>query len=90
MFSRKHPEFRRPTVGPRRSTWLSHFAELFFGMLAKATMVIAALVVLALVLLSGGAALSELPTTRRGWRNLLLVLLVILMAVAIGMHVVRI
>jgi hypothetical protein len=58
-------------------------------MLAKATMVIAALVALSLVLLSGGTALNELPTTRRGWRNLLLVILAILIAIAIGIHVVR-
>jgi hypothetical protein len=81
-----HPEFRRPPVGPRGSTWSYRVAELFFGTIAKATMIIAVLLLAALELLSGGTGggLSDLPTTSRGWRNLLLVMLTILTVVALG------
>ncbi|MGF6640592.1 hypothetical protein [Paraburkholderia sp. MM6662-R1] len=83
-----HPEFRRPPVGPRRSAWPYRFAELFFGTIAKATMVIAVLLLAVLEIFSGGAggSLSDLPTTRRGWRNLLLVMLTILIVVALGIY----
>ncbi|MGU7776363.1 hypothetical protein ACV229_40215 [Burkholderia sp. MR1-5-21] len=85
MFSNKHPEFRRPAVGPRRSTWPYRFAELFFGTLAKATMVVALLLYIAVELFSAGTgagtSISNLPTTRRGWRYLFLVLLLIFMLI---------
>jgi uncharacterized BrkB/YihY/UPF0761 family membrane protein len=85
-----HPEFRRPPVGPHRSTWPYRFAELFFATIAKATMVIAVLLLVALEFFSGGmgtgGGLSDLPTTGRGWRNLLLVMLTILVVVALGIY----
>ncbi|MGF6733106.1 hypothetical protein OKW50_005251 [Paraburkholderia youngii] len=82
------PEFRRPPVGPRRSTWPYRFAELFFGTIAKATMVIAVLLLVALEIFSGGTGggIGDFPTTRRGWRNLLLVMLTILIVVALGIY----
>lgn len=90
IFSNKHPEFRRPVVGPRRSTWPYRFAELFFGALAKATMVVALVTVIALEFLSGGsgmgASLSDLPATRRGWRNLFLVVFLIFIVIAGGIY----
>ncbi|MFL9875445.1 hypothetical protein [Paraburkholderia megapolitana] len=87
MFSNKHPEFRRPTVGPRRSTWPYRFAELFFGAIAKATMVIAVVFVAALALLSGETGgVTDLPTTRKGWRNLLLFVLTIFVVIACGIY----
>lgn len=89
MLSTKHREFRRPMVRPRRSTWPHRIAELCFGTLAKATMVIAALVVVALAALEGGVFFSDLPTTRRGWRNLFLIILVAVMIIAIGIYLVQ-
>jgi hypothetical protein len=88
MFSNKYSEFRRPSVGSRRSTWLSRFAELLFGAIAKGTVVIAALPLIALEVLSGGmgASLSDLPATRRGWRNLFVAVLVILMIIVGGIY----
>ncbi|WP_152036635.1 hypothetical protein [Burkholderia pyrrocinia] len=88
MFSKKNPEFRRPTVGPRRSAWPYRFSELFFGALAKATMVFALLAVIALEVLSGGAgaSASDLPSTRKGWRNLFLVIFLIFVVVAVGIY----
>lgn len=90
MFSNKHPEFRRPPVGPRRSAWPYRFAELFFGMLAKTTVAIAVLLLIALELLSGGSgtggSLSDLPATRRGWRNLLLAVFAIAVVIAFGIY----
>jgi hypothetical protein len=83
-----HPEFRRPPIGARGSTWPHRFAELFFGAIAKATMVIAVLFLVALAFLSGdtGGGVGDIPTTRRGWRNLLLVMLTILIVVALGIY----
>ena len=89
MLSTNNPEPRRPSTRPRRPTWPHRIAEHFFGTLAKATLVIAALVVAALVVLEGGAGFGDLPTTRRGWRNLFLAILVALMAIAIGIYLVR-
>ena len=85
MFSKENPEFRRPLVGPRRSAWPYRFAELFFGTIAKATMVIAVVLLVVLNLLSGGAGM-DLPTTGKGWRNLLMLILAILIIVAIGIY----
>lgn len=83
-----HREFRRPPVEPRRSTWPYRFAEMFFGTIAKATMVIAVLLLVALELFSVGTGgdIGDLPTTRRGWRNLLLVMLTILIVAALGIY----
>ncbi|AOR70778.1 hypothetical protein BBJ41_25015 [Burkholderia stabilis] len=86
MFSKKNPEFRRPTVGPRRSTWPYRFLELFFGTLAKATMAVVFLALVALEVLSGGAGATDLPSTRKGWRNLLLVILLMFVVVAAGIY----
>lgn len=85
MFSKENPEFRRPPVGPRRSAWPYRFAELFFGTIAKATMVIAVVLFVVFNLLSGGTG-TDLPTTGKGWRNLFIFILVILIVVAIGIY----
>jgi hypothetical protein len=90
MFSKKTPEFRRPSVGPQRSTWLSRFAERFFGAIAKGTVAIAVLSFFILeffiVGMGHGASLIDLPATRRGWRNLFIVVLVIFIVVAGGIY----
>ncbi|MGF6840321.1 hypothetical protein QF001_004188 [Paraburkholderia youngii] len=51
-------------------------------------MVIAVLLLVALEIFSGGTGggIGDLPTTRRGWRNLLLVMLTILIVVALGIY----
>jgi membrane-associated protease RseP (regulator of RpoE activity) len=85
MFSKENPEFRRPPVGPRRSAWPYRFAELFFGTIAKATMIIALVVFVVLNLLSGGTS-TDLPTTGKGWRNFLIFILAILIVVAVAIY----
>ncbi|MFL9861527.1 hypothetical protein PQR72_38330 [Paraburkholderia madseniana] len=90
MFSNKNPEFRRPTVGPRRSGSPYRLAELFFALVAKATMAIGVLVVviLAILGLATGSVdgFTDIPTTRKGWRNLLLVILALAIVVALGVY----
>jgi hypothetical protein len=90
MFSNKSPEFRRPRVGPHRSAWLARFLELFFGAVAKLTMVVALLVFIAIELLSGGtgagASLCDLPTTRKGRRNLFAIVVLIFIGIVGGIY----
>lgn len=90
MFSNKNPEFRRPAVGPYRSGSPYRLAELFFVLIAKATMALAVLiaVILAILGLATGSAdgFNDLPTTRKGWRNLLLVILALAIVVALGVY----
>ncbi len=53
--------------------------EVAFGWVAKGTMVLAGLAVVALMALTGDASgVSDLPNTRKGWSYLLPVLIVVL------------
>lgn len=51
-------------------------------------MVVAVLVFFALEALCGGTSLNDLPTTRKGWRNLFIVVLVLLIVIATGVYLV--
>ncbi|MGF6998478.1 hypothetical protein [Paraburkholderia sp. GAS32] len=63
---------------------------MFFVLVAKATMVIGVLVlvILAILGLATGSVdgSTDIPTTRKGWRNLLLVILALAIIVALGVY----
>ncbi|MET1532061.1 hypothetical protein [Burkholderia sola] len=69
------PDLRRPVAGPyRQSRWAAGL-EAGFGWAAKGTLVLAGLAMVALAALTGDVgALTDLPTTRKGWLYLLLAL----------------
>ncbi|KVL27055.1 hypothetical protein [Burkholderia sp. MSMB1835] len=71
------PDLRRPIAGPyRQSRWVAGL-EAAFGWVAKGTLVLAGLAVVALAALTGDVgALTDLPSTRKGWLYLLLVVVV--------------
>ncbi|WP_408625576.1 hypothetical protein [Burkholderia cenocepacia] len=71
------PDLRRPVAGPyRQSRWAAGL-EAAFGWVAKGTLVLAGLAMVALAALTGDVgALTDLPTTRKGWLYLLLILVV--------------
>ena len=54
-----------------------------FGGLAKGTLWVVGVAALVLVVLTGGQGLTDLPTARRGWRNLLLIVLSVVVVVGI-------
>ncbi|RQS85773.1 hypothetical protein [Burkholderia seminalis] len=73
------PDLRRPVAGPyRQSRWAAGL-EAVFGWVAKGTLVLAGLAMVALMALTGDVgAVTDLPSTRRGWLSLLLILVVAL------------
>lgn len=52
-----------------------------FGGLAKSTLWVVGIAAFVLAVLSGGQGLTDLATTRRGWRNLILIVLAVLAGV---------
>ncbi|WP_175779861.1 hypothetical protein [Burkholderia cenocepacia] len=70
------PDLRRPVGGPyRQSRWAAGL-EAGFGWVAKGTLVLAGLAMVALAALTGDvSALADLPSTRKGWLYLLLILI---------------
>ncbi len=79
----EQPEFRRPLVA--QSRW-ERCAEILFGGLAKATLGILFVATVVLMIFGGGAGLNELPTTRKGWRNFLFILLACVVGTALLIH----
>ncbi|WP_069706367.1 hypothetical protein [Burkholderia seminalis] len=73
------PDLRRPVAGPyRQSRWAAGL-EAAFGWVAKGTLVLAGLAMVALMALAGDVgAVTDLPSTRKGWLYLLLILVVAL------------
>ncbi|QTO20659.1 hypothetical protein [Burkholderia seminalis] len=73
------PDLRRPVAGPyRQSRWAAGL-EAAFGWVAKGTLVLAGLAMVALMALTGDVgAVTDLPSTRKGWLYLLLILVVAL------------
>ncbi|MDN7427497.1 hypothetical protein CFB89_24500 [Burkholderia sp. AU16741] len=69
------PDLRRPVAGPYRQwRWVAGL-EAGFGWVAKGTLVLAGLAMVALAALTGDVgALTDLPATRKGWLYLLLAL----------------
>ncbi|KAG8148912.1 hypothetical protein [Burkholderia catarinensis] len=80
------PDLRRPVAGPyRQSRWAVGLGAAF-GWVAKGTLVLAGLAMVALMALTGDlGALADLPPTRKGWLYLLLVL-VVLVALVFAVH----
>ncbi|VWB43680.1 hypothetical protein BLA23254_01957 [Burkholderia lata] len=71
------PDLRRPVAGPYRQPRWAGVLEVAFGWVAKGTMVLLGLGMAVLMVLTGDAsALADLPTTRKGWLYLLLVVIV--------------
>lgn len=71
------PDLRRPVAGPYRQSRWSAVLEAAFGWVAKGTMVLAGLGMVAMMALTGDlGALTDLPTTRKGWLYLLLAVVV--------------
>ncbi|UXU91421.1 hypothetical protein [Burkholderia sp. S-53] len=71
------PDLRRPVAGPYRQSRWSAVLEAVFGWVAKGTMVLAGLGMVAMMALTGDlGALADLPTTRKGWLYLLLAVVV--------------
>ncbi|AYQ41012.1 hypothetical protein BLA9940_05596 [Burkholderia aenigmatica] len=69
------PDLRRPVAGPYRQSRWAGVLEAAFGWVAKGTMVLLGLGLAALTALTGDvSALTDLPTTRKGWLYLLLVM----------------
>ncbi|WP_244135651.1 hypothetical protein [Burkholderia seminalis] len=73
------PDLRRPVAGPyRQSRWAAGL-ETAFGWVAKGMLVLAGLAMVALMALTGDVgAVTDLPSTRKGWLSLLLILVVTL------------
>ncbi|NTZ84630.1 hypothetical protein FCJ61_16895 [Burkholderia metallica] len=71
------PDLRRPVAGPyRQSRWAAGL-EVAFGWVAKGTLVLAGLAMVALAALTGDVGgLTDLPSTRKGWLYLLLIVVV--------------
>ncbi|MGU3781385.1 hypothetical protein [Burkholderia metallica] len=71
------PDLRRPVAGPYRQSRWAAVLEVVFGWVAKGTMVLLGLGVAALAVLTGDvSALTDLPTTKKGWLYLLLAVVV--------------
>ncbi|KVD47157.1 hypothetical protein WS89_08270 [Burkholderia sp. MSMB1072] len=71
------PDLRRPVAGPYRQSRWAVGLEAAFGWLAKGTLALAGLAVVALAALTGDVgALTDLPSTRKGWLYLLLIIVV--------------
>ncbi|CAI8695741.1 MULTISPECIES: hypothetical protein [Burkholderia] len=71
------PDLRRPVAGPYRQSRWAAVLDAAFGWVAKGTMVLAGLAMVALMALTGDlGGLTDLPTTRKGWLYLLLILVV--------------
>lgn len=67
---------------PNRTSRFAKFAEVLFGGLAKGTMALAAIILVVLAVLSGNFdGLTDLPTTRKGWGYVLLVIVVVFIGV---------
>ncbi|VWC95256.1 hypothetical protein [Burkholderia contaminans] len=70
------PDLRRPVTGPYRQSRWAGAVEVAFGWGAKGTMVLVGLGMVALAALTGDvSALVDLPTTKKGWFYLLLVVI---------------
>ncbi|EKS9798583.1 MULTISPECIES: hypothetical protein [Burkholderia] len=70
------PDLRRPVTGPYRQSRWAGALETAFGWVAKGTMVLVGLGMVALAALTGDvSALADLPTTKKGWLYLLLVVI---------------
>ena len=80
------PDLRRPVAGPyRQSRWAAALVAAF-GWVAKGTMVLAGLGMVAMMALTGAlGALADLPMTRKGWLYLLLAL-VVAVALVFAVH----
>lgn len=83
MFERG-PNLRDPIKSPFRQTWLRRFVEIFFAGIAKATLGIAILIVLALAVLSGEAGGGGAFPTERRARFRAFLTLVVIAAILIG------
>ncbi|AWV03622.1 hypothetical protein DM992_30905 [Burkholderia sp. JP2-270] len=72
------PDLRRPVAGPYRQSRWAAVLEAAFGWVAKGTMVLAGLAMVAVMALTGdlGGLTDLLPTTRKDWLYLLLILVV--------------
>ncbi|RQR64755.1 hypothetical protein DIE18_06130 [Burkholderia sp. Bp9125] len=85
----RQPDLRRPVTGPyRQSRWAAAW-ECVFGLVAKGTMVLAVLIMVAISILTGdagGTGPLPLPTTRKGWWRLLLVLTLAIAIVAATLY----
>ncbi|OXJ09462.1 hypothetical protein [Burkholderia sp. HI2500] len=70
------PDLRRPVTGLYRQSRWAGALEVAFGWVAKGTMVLVGLGMVALAALTGDvSALVDLPTTKKGWFYLLLVVI---------------
>ncbi|RQR44344.1 hypothetical protein DIE21_33765 [Burkholderia sp. Bp9140] len=74
----RKPDLRRPVAGPYRQSRLMAVLEVAFGWVAKGTMVLAGLAIVVLMAMAGA---PDLPTTRKGWLHLLLMIAVLLVLV---------
>ncbi|WP_226201540.1 hypothetical protein [Burkholderia sp. AU30280] len=71
-----NPDLRRPVTGPYRQSRWAGALEVAFGWVAKGTMVLAGLAMVALMALTGDvSAPADLPTTKKGWLYLLLAMI---------------
>jgi hypothetical protein len=77
MIFDRGPEFRRPRAGPYRQTRTSRVLEALFVLIAKGTLWIGILLALIFSVLTEGMGLEVLPVKRKGWTNLLVVLIVV-------------
>lgn len=70
----------------RRRFSASRIAEIAFGWLAKGTMIVVAIAVVVLSVFSDGAGMTSLPSTRRQWLTLALILAVVIAGVVVYCH----
>ncbi|MBN3817138.1 hypothetical protein G3N57_11200 [Paraburkholderia sp. Se-20369] len=87
--SDRQPDLRRPVAGPyRQPRWVAAL-ESVFGFVAKGTMALAVLVLVAIAFFTGDAweaGSPPLPTTRKGWWRLLMVLALLIAIVAAALY----
>ncbi|MPV56429.1 hypothetical protein CFB46_27995 [Burkholderia sp. HI2761] len=81
------PDLRRPITGPyRQSRWAAGL-EAAFGWVAKGTLILAGLAVVVLAALTGDVgAVTDLPSTRKGWLYLLLIVVVAVVLICAALH----
>ncbi|MFJ2988174.1 hypothetical protein ACIPF8_09925 [Collimonas sp. NPDC087041] len=85
MIFDKQPEFHRPVVKPYRRFSLSRFAEIVWNALIQLAKGVAILVYIALAIFGDGGA-ANLPSTRKEFGMLLVLLLVVEISIVVVAH----
>ena len=85
MIFDKQPEFRRPEIKPYRRFGWSRFVDVVCNAIVQVATGAAILIVIILIIFGGGGA-TNLPSTRKEFGMLLVVLLVFGISIALVAH----